>query len=336
MVENRGQGECRGTASKDKGRHQEVVERPTGERTFHGSKAPAPTSSPQLTAWEKQVLAILHPEGRHQEVVQQPTGERTFHGSKAPDPTSSPQLTAWEEQVLAILHPEGLTGVVGGLDPGAPANPSGEEVPRLSSTPTEDAPSDDSNSGLLDLDILPGPSGTTGQSAHSQAATEPPPSEQGDRDTRRTTVCQGEDRTREPTVQEALTNVLGAYQQSQDKMSQILNNMQENQRLQEIHHQETRKDLQALNTTMVSIAGVLADMANIIKQYTAHQRAPSTSQSTEQPTTSAAASGQEALPQDPQATSTPSPAEGGPLRKHSLRPRQMPETLAKTKTTTRA
>ncbi|KAJ1192237.1 hypothetical protein NDU88_001549 [Pleurodeles waltl] len=118
-------------------------------------------------------------------------------------------------------------------------------------------------------------------------------------------------------------------------MGQSRNNMQENQWLQEVHHQEIRKDLQALSTTMVSIEGVLADMANIMREYIAHQRAPSTSQSTEQPTTSAAASGQEALPQDPQATSTPPPAESEPLRKQSLRPRQMPETLAKTKTTAR-
>ncbi|KAJ1119987.1 hypothetical protein NDU88_008170 [Pleurodeles waltl] len=31
MVENRGQGECLGTASKNKRRHQEEVERPTEE-----------------------------------------------------------------------------------------------------------------------------------------------------------------------------------------------------------------------------------------------------------------------------------------------------------------
>ncbi|KAJ1165347.1 hypothetical protein NDU88_005775 [Pleurodeles waltl] len=140
---------------------------------------------------------------------------------------------------------------------------------------------------------------------------------------------------REPTLQDALTDALGTYQQSQDKVDQILNNMEENKRLQEVHHEEIREDLKDLNTTMVSIAGVLADMANIMRECTAHQWVPSTSQSTEQTTTSAAASGQEALPQDPQATSIPPPAEGEPPRKHSLRPRQMPGTLAKNNTTTR-
>ncbi|KAJ1141387.1 hypothetical protein NDU88_007720 [Pleurodeles waltl] len=52
---------------------------------------------------------------------------------------------------------------------------------------------------------------------------------QEDRDSERTAVRQGEDRLRELTVLEELTNVLGAYQQSQDKMGQILDTMQENQ-----------------------------------------------------------------------------------------------------------
>ncbi|KAJ1175521.1 hypothetical protein NDU88_000809 [Pleurodeles waltl] len=168
-------------------------------------------------------------------------------------------------------------------------------------------------------------------SGHTVQGTEA----QGNVDTRRTTVQQGEDRPREPTLPEALTIALGAYQQSQNKMCQILTNMQENKQLQEEHHLEIREALQALNTTMVSIAVVLADMGNIMREWTAHQWALTTSQSTDQPSTSAAASGHEALPQDPQATSTPPPAEGEPPSKGSLRPRQKPETLAKTKTTAR-
>ncbi|KAJ1083078.1 hypothetical protein NDU88_003238 [Pleurodeles waltl] len=122
---------------------------------------------------------------------------------------------------------------------------------------------------------------------------------QGISDTVKTAVHQGEDRPGEPTFQEALTNVPGAYQRSQDKMVQSLTNMQENKQLQDVHHQEIREDLQARNTTMVSIAGVLVDRANIMSEWTAHQQAPTISQSTDQPTTSAAASEQEALPQDP-------------------------------------
>ncbi|KAJ1135940.1 hypothetical protein NDU88_002369 [Pleurodeles waltl] len=153
------------------------------------------------------------------------------------------------------------------------------------------------------------------------------------RDGRRTAVCQGEYRSREPTAQEALTNVLGAYKKSQNMMGQVINIMQENQRLQG-DHQEIKQELLSLNTTMLSFAGVLGDMANSMRYYMAHQRAPSTSQCTDQSSTYATASGQEALPQDSQATSTPPPAEGEPSRKWSLRRRQTPETLTKTKTTT--
>ncbi|KAJ1127568.1 hypothetical protein NDU88_005967 [Pleurodeles waltl] len=197
---------------------------------------------------------------RHQIAVQ-----RT--GGRPPPP--SPQLPTWEEQVLAIMHPEGLAGVGGGLDSGPPANVTREEVPATSIPPTEEAHSDDSSSGRLDLDDQPGPSGIFAQSvtlAHSHTTTEPPPSgntstvppsgpiplspghvnqqcvhhyrdprpphkhrtirdlgvsrsghtfqgteAQDNREAGRTAVRQGEDKPREPTLQEALTKILGAY-----------------------------------------------------------------------------------------------------------------------------
>ncbi|KAJ1116468.1 hypothetical protein NDU88_004679 [Pleurodeles waltl] len=133
---------------------------------------------------------------------------------------------------------------------------------------------------------------------------------QANSDTGRTAVHQWEDRPRPPTLQEALSEILEAYQHSQDTMSQILDNVQENATLQEGQYQGIREDLQAINNTLISIAGVLADMPNIMRETVLHQRAPATSQTSELPSTSAAASGQEAPPQDQQATSTPPPAEG--------------------------
>ncbi|KAJ1154100.1 hypothetical protein NDU88_006856 [Pleurodeles waltl] len=122
----------------------------------------------------------------------------------------------------------------------------------------------------------------------------------------------GEDRPRKPTLHEALTAVLGAYQHSQETMGQILDKMQENQQLQEGQYLGIREDLKDINTTLVTIAGVLADMANTMREAVAHHQAPTTSQTDEQPSTSAAASGHEAPPQVQQATSTPPPAEGEP------------------------
>ncbi|KAJ1202216.1 hypothetical protein NDU88_006017 [Pleurodeles waltl] len=141
---------------------------------------------------------------------------------------------------------------------------------------------------------------------------------QDSRDTGRSAVRQGEDRSREPTVQEALIEILGAYQHSQDMLVQILANVQENRRLQDGQYQRIREDLQAINTTLVSIARVLEDMTNIMREAASQQQAPATSQTSELPSTSAAANGQEALPQDQQATNTPLPAEGETPHKRSL------------------
>ncbi|KAJ1150754.1 hypothetical protein NDU88_003543 [Pleurodeles waltl] len=143
-------------------------------------------------------------------------------------------------------------------------------------------------------------------------------------------VRQGEDRPREPILQEALTNTLGAYHHSQKTMGQILYKLQETQLLQEGQYLGIREDLKDIHTTLVTIAGVLAEMANTMRGAVAHQLAPDTSQTEEQPFTSAGASGQEAPPQDQQATSTPTPSEGEPPRKRSLRSRQKPENIAKT------
>ncbi|KAJ1157074.1 hypothetical protein NDU88_009789 [Pleurodeles waltl] len=316
---------------------------------------------------------------RHQIAVQR-TG-----GGPPPPP---PQLTTWEEQFLVIMHPEGLAGVAGGLDSGPIPTVTGQEVPDISSSPTEEAHSDDSSSARLDQDDQPGPSGTSGQSVlltQSQTTTEPPrsgntttaptqrahpsvprtrqsavcqplqgtqanPPTQGyqgpvvsgsghtvqgteaqdNREAGRTAVRQGEDRPREPTLHEALSNIMGAYHRSQETMGTVLAKFQETQQLQEEHYLGIREDLKSINTTLVTIAGVLADLVNTRRDTVAHQRAPDTSLDDEQPSTSAGASGQEAPPQEHQATSTPPPTEGEPARKRSLRSRNKTENIAKT------
>ncbi|KAJ1143499.1 hypothetical protein NDU88_009807 [Pleurodeles waltl] len=68
----------------------------------------------------------------------------------------------------------------------------------------------------------PGVSG----SGHTVQGTEA----QDNRETGRSAVHQGEDRPRERNLQEALAEILEAYQESQDTMGQILDNVQENRR----------------------------------------------------------------------------------------------------------
>ncbi|KAJ1119299.1 hypothetical protein NDU88_007485 [Pleurodeles waltl] len=153
---------------------------------------------------------------------------------------------------------------------------------------------------------------------------------QNNREAGRTAVQQGEDRPREPTLHEALTNILGAYHYSQETMGQILAKLQETQWLQEGQYLGIRENLKHIYTILVTIAGVLADMANTMREAVAQQRAPHTSHTDEQPSTSAG--GEEVPPQDQQASSTPPSAEGEAPRKWSLRSRQKPENIANTPT----
>ncbi|KAJ1164317.1 hypothetical protein NDU88_004758 [Pleurodeles waltl] len=113
-------------------------------------------------------------------------------------------------------------------------------------------------------------------------------------------------------------------------MGTVLAKFQETQRLQEEHYLGIREDLKSINTTLVTIAGVLADLLNTRRGTVAHQRAPDTILDDEQPSTSAGTSGQEAPPQEQQDTSTPPPADGEPPRKRSLRSRNKTENFVKT------
>ncbi|KAJ1099867.1 hypothetical protein NDU88_004961 [Pleurodeles waltl] len=153
--------------------------------------------------------------------------------------------------------------------------------------------------------------------------------EQENRGTGRTAVRQGEDRPREPTLHEALSNIMGPYHHSQEKMATVLAKFQETQRLQEEQYLGIREELKSINITLRTIVGVLKEPVNTRRDTVAQQGAPDTTLNDEQPTTSAGASGQEALPQDDD-TSTPPPADGEPPLKRSLRSRAKTENNAKT------
>ncbi|KAJ1216463.1 hypothetical protein NDU88_004065 [Pleurodeles waltl] len=134
---------------------------------------------------------------------------------------------------------------------------------------------------------------------------------QENRGTGRTAVRQGEDRPRDPTLHEALSNIMGAYHNSQETMATVMANFQETQQLQEEHYLWIREELKSINTTLVTIVGVLKDLVNTRRDTVAQQGVPDTTLDDEQPTTSAGASRQEAPPRDHN-TSTPPPADGEP------------------------
>ncbi|KAJ1179811.1 hypothetical protein NDU88_005044 [Pleurodeles waltl] len=168
-----------------------------------------------------------------------------------------------------------------------------------------------------------GPGGSG--SGHTVQGTEA----QDNRGTGRTAVRQGEDRPREPTLHEAFSNIMGAYHHSQETMATVLAKFQETQRLQEEQYLGIREELKSINTTLVTIVGVLKGWVGTRRDTVAQQGAPDTSLDDKQPTTSAGASGQEVPPQDHD-TSTPPPADGEPPRTRSLRSRTKTENNDKT------
>ncbi|KAJ1195922.1 hypothetical protein NDU88_005187 [Pleurodeles waltl] len=143
-------------------------------------------------------------------------------------------------------------------------------------------------------------------------------------------VRQGGDRPREPTLHEALSSIMEAYHHSQEMMATVLTKFQETQRMQEEQYMGFREELRTISTTLGTIVGMLNLVVTTLRDTVAPQTAPDTSMDEELPTTSAGASGQEAPPQDQQATSTQPPAEGEPPRKRSLRSRNKTEKDAKT------
>ncbi|KAJ1189144.1 hypothetical protein NDU88_005895 [Pleurodeles waltl] len=167
-----------------------------------------------------------------------------------------------------------------------------------------------------------GPEGSG--SGHAVQGTEA----QEHRGTGRAAVRQGQDRPREPTLHEALSNIIGAYHHCQEMMTTVLAKFQETQCLQEEQYLGFREELRAINSTLGTIVAVLKEVINTRTDTVAQQGAPDTSLDDELPTNSASASGQEALPQDHH-TSTPPPAEGEPPRKWSLKSRTKTENDAK-------
>ncbi|KAJ1170831.1 hypothetical protein NDU88_002702 [Pleurodeles waltl] len=90
-------------------------------------------------------------------------------------------------------------------------------------------------------------------------------------------------------------------------MATVLAKFQETHRLQEEQYLGFREELRTISSTLGTIVGVLKEVLNTRRDTVALQGAPDTSLDDELPTTSAGASGQEALPQDHQ---HPTPSRG--------------------------
>ncbi|KAJ1083007.1 hypothetical protein NDU88_003168 [Pleurodeles waltl] len=274
-------------------RHQIALQR-TG-----GGTSPPP---PELTTWEEQVLARLHPEGLAGVAGGMDSGPLpNVTGQEGPDMSTPPTEEA---------HSDDSSSVQLDLDdqPG-PSGTSGQSVPlTLAQATTELPPSGNTSTGptqwahtsvprtrqaavcppLQGTQANPPPQQHQGPGGSCSGHTVQGTEVQGNRGTGRAAVRQGEDRPREPTLHEALSNIMGAYHHSQETMATVLAKFQEPQRLQEEQYLGFREELTSINSTHGTIVGVLKELVKPRRDTVAHQGAPDTSLDDELPTTSAA------------------------------------------------
>ncbi|KAJ1194615.1 hypothetical protein NDU88_003903 [Pleurodeles waltl] len=267
---------------------------------------------------------------------------RTVTTPEGPDNTTPPPEEGHsDESSSALLDPDDQPG---------PSWASGQSVPLAQAQPNTDLPPS-GNTSTAPTQRAQTSLPRTGQSAvcpplQGTQGNPPPQQQQGPggsgsghtvqgteaqehRGTGRAAVRQGADRSREPTLQEALSSIMGAYHHSQETMATVLDKLQETLRLQDDLYLGFREGLRTISSALGTIVGVLKDIQQTLMDTVALQGAHDTSQDDELPTTSAGASGQDAPPQDHH-TSTPPPADGQPPRKRSLRSRNRTEQDGKT------
>ncbi|KAJ1117147.1 hypothetical protein NDU88_005347 [Pleurodeles waltl] len=300
MAKDSRQGQRSGTAPKKSGRHQEEVERPTGEGPL-----------PNVTRQEGPDISTPPTEEAH--------SDDSSYGQLDPDDQPGPSWASGQSVPLAQAQPNTDLPPSGNTST-APTQRAHTSVPRTRQSAgcpplqgTQDNPPPQQQQG-------PGDSGS-GQTVQGTEAQE-------HRGTGRAAARQGADRPREPTLHEALSSIMGAYHHSQETMATVLAKFQETQRMQEDQYLGFREELRTISSALGTIVGVLKDIQNTMRDTVALQGAPDTSMDDELPTTSAGASGQDAPPQDHH-TSTPPPADGEPPRKQSLRSRNRQSTMAR-------
>ncbi|KAJ1199091.1 hypothetical protein NDU88_002929 [Pleurodeles waltl] len=169
-----------------------------------------------------------------------------------PSGTSGQSVTLPLSQTTTEPHPSGNATT-------APTQRAHATVPRTCQSAVCPPLQGPQATPLTQDDQGPGVSG----SGHTVQRTEA----QDNREAGRTAVRQGEDRPREPTLHEALSNIMGACHHSQETMGTVLAKFPETEQLQEGHYMGIRDDFTKIYTILVTIAQVLAEMGNMAAIY---------------------------------------------------------------------
>ncbi|KAJ1123638.1 hypothetical protein NDU88_002106 [Pleurodeles waltl] len=291
-----------------------------------------PATPPEFTAWEEEVLHILHPEGLTGAGGGMDSGPQHHHtAQEGPEMSIPPPEEAPSDDSSSVsLDPDDQPGPLGTSGQSVPhrqpqATPDLTPSGNTSTAPTQRAHASVSRTRqsavcppLQGTQVDPPPQQQQGPGGSGSGHTVQGTEAQGNRGTGRAAVQQGGDRPREPTLQEALSSIMGAYHHSQETMAMVLARFQEIQVMQEQQYMRFREELRNISSAMGTIVVALTQIVTTLRDHVAPQRAPVTSLDQEQPTTSAGASGQEA-PTQRRATRTPPPAEEEPPRKRNLR-----------------
>ncbi|KAJ1151095.1 hypothetical protein NDU88_003882 [Pleurodeles waltl] len=144
---------------------------------------------------------------------------------------------------------------------------------------------------------------------------------QGARTSGRASVAQGGGHKMDAAAQDMISEVLGAYYHTQDRLDQVVSTPEKSRRMQQAHHQEAMELWKLHTATMASIAGTLLQL------FQTHPEAQDTDR-----TTRASASTSHVLPSEEiQGTSITSPTGQQQAPKRTLRPRYGTGTPAKNK-----
>ncbi|KAJ1208176.1 hypothetical protein NDU88_003562 [Pleurodeles waltl] len=122
-------------------------------------------------------------------------------------------------------------------------------------------------------------------------------------------------------AQDVISEALGAYQHTHDRLAQIISTLEHSLRMQQEHHQEAMEQWKQHNATMASMAGALLQVVQTQSETHPGQKAPTTAQETDRTMTPSAATFQELHPEETQGTTMSSPLGQQQAPKRTLRSR---------------
>ncbi|KAJ1129529.1 hypothetical protein NDU88_007897 [Pleurodeles waltl] len=100
--------------------------------------------------------------------------------------------------------------------------------------------------------------------------------------------------------QDVISEVLGAYQHTHDRLAQIVSTLEHSQRIQQEQHQQAMEQWKEHNAIMATIAGALLQLVKNQSDTHTGQEAPTTAPDNQHPITPAAETSQELPSQETQ------------------------------------